>query len=74
MRNPAMKKLGTKPIDALVPGCEEFAADEELYLRCIVRTITLTTNHQVGTAKMGDLNDPTTVVDPLLRYLFKFII
>ena len=62
-----MRKINARPIDILIPGCEEFAEDEELYLRCIARTLITTTNHQVGTAKMGDPRDPTTVVDPQLR-------
>ena len=67
MKNPAMRKINVRPVDVLMPGCEEFAEEEDLYLRCIVRTIMTTTNHQVGTAKMGDPSDPTSVVDPQLR-------
>lgn len=63
-----MAKINARPIDILIPGCEEFGEDEDLYLRCVVRTIITTTNHPVGTAKMGDSKDPTTVVDPQLRY------
>lgn len=62
-----MAKINARPIDILIPGCEQFGEDEDLYLRCIVRTVITTTNHPVGTAKMGDLTDPTTVVDPQLR-------
>ncbi|XP_054715397.1 LOW QUALITY PROTEIN: glucose dehydrogenase [FAD, quinone]-like [Uloborus diversus] len=67
MGNSAMEKVGARLFASLLPGCEKFADDEELYLRCVVRTLVITTNHQVGTAKMGDPNDPTTVVDPRLK-------
>lgn len=67
MRNPAMENIGAKPIDILIPGCEEFADNDDLYFRCIIRTIPTTANHMVGTVKMGDPKDPTTVVDPQLK-------
>ena len=67
MSNPAAKRIGARPLDKVIPGCEEFVQDLDMYIRCIVRTLVVTTSHQVGTAKMGDPRDPTTVVDPQLR-------
>ncbi|XP_054716422.1 glucose dehydrogenase [FAD, quinone]-like [Uloborus diversus] len=67
MADPAMKRIGARPFTSIIPGCEPYVNDEDLYVRCAVRTFTITANHQVGTAKMGDPNDPSTVVDPQLR-------
>lgn len=63
----AMQKLGVQPLQTVVPGCEEYLNNEDLYLECGARAVVFTLSHQVGTAKMGDPRDPTTVVDPELR-------
>ncbi|GFT23859.1 glucose dehydrogenase [Nephila pilipes] len=61
------KKIGTKLISTVYPGCENLVNDDDKYFRCVAEAIIVTQNHQVGTAKMGDPTDPTTVVDPKLR-------
>ncbi|CAL1288547.1 unnamed protein product [Larinioides sclopetarius] len=61
-----MRKIGARPFKTVFPGCEEFVGDEDSYFTCIARGGVVTLSHQVGTAKMGDPKDPTTVVDPLL--------
>ncbi|GFU63133.1 glucose dehydrogenase [Trichonephila clavipes] len=63
-----MRKIGAKRISTVYPGCEDDVNDEDKYFRCMARSIIGTANHQVGTAKMGDPSDPTTVVDPELRW------
>ncbi|KAG8172675.1 hypothetical protein JTE90_012161 [Oedothorax gibbosus] len=60
-----MKKLRAKVQFGLVPGCEKLSGDP--YLECVARTILVTNHHPVGTAKMGNPDDPSTVVDPQLR-------
>ncbi|GFT23855.1 glucose dehydrogenase [Nephila pilipes] len=62
-----LKKIGSKPISTVYPGCENLVNDDDKYFRCMAQAIIITQNHQVGTAKMGDPTDPTTVVDPKLR-------
>lgn len=62
-----VQRYGVKPFDTLIPGCEELISDEDKYLECQARSIVFTLSHQVGTTKMGDPRDPTTVVDPELR-------
>ncbi|GFT74084.1 glucose dehydrogenase [Nephila pilipes] len=62
-----LKKIGSKPFSTVYPGCEDVKDDDEKYFRCVAQAVVLTQSHQVGTAKMGDPNDPTTVVDPKLR-------
>ncbi|XP_054715398.1 glucose dehydrogenase [FAD, quinone]-like [Uloborus diversus] len=67
MSDPDMRKVGAKPLENLIPGCEYYAGKERMYLNCVIRTFVGTTGHYVGTAKMGHSHDPTTVVDPQLR-------
>ncbi|KAG8194262.1 hypothetical protein JTE90_024590 [Oedothorax gibbosus] len=62
-----LKKYGAGVISTPWPGCEEYFGNDDLYFKCLVRSSAFTLNHQVGTAKMGDPNDPTTVVDPTLK-------
>lgn len=60
-------ELGAKPLETLIPGCESFSGDDDKYFRCHARTLLFTGHHPVGTCKMGDAEDTTTVVDPQLR-------
>ncbi|KAG8174463.1 hypothetical protein JTE90_000097 [Oedothorax gibbosus] len=62
---PMQKAVGSRHLSNLVPGCEKLTGDS--YVECVKIHIIVTTNHQVGTAKIGDPKDPTTVVDPELR-------
>lgn len=64
---PMKKKVGSRHLRNAVPGCEKYTGND--YFKCVAENIIVTTNHQVGTAKMGDPNDPDTVVDPKLRYI-----
>ncbi|XP_055932739.1 glucose dehydrogenase [FAD, quinone]-like [Argiope bruennichi] len=62
-----MARVGSKPFETLLPGCEHCAGDEDRYLECLARSLFMSLPHGVGSAKMGDPNDPSTVVDPELR-------
>ncbi|KAG8190857.1 hypothetical protein JTE90_010283 [Oedothorax gibbosus] len=59
------RRVGARRLSAIVPGCETLTGDQ--YLECMARTKVVRTNHQVGTARMGDPNNPYTVVDSLLK-------
>ena len=50
-----------------MPECDvhEFASDD--YLKCYITYFSTTLYHPVGTCKMGNYNDPSTVVDPSLK-------
>lgn len=50
-----------------VKNCDrhKFLSDE--YLRCYIQYFSITTNHPVGSCKMGPNSDPDAVVDPRLR-------
>ncbi|XP_022254991.1 glucose dehydrogenase [FAD, quinone]-like [Limulus polyphemus] len=64
---PAFQKFGTRLISDVFPGCEDYKLLSDEYLACLARTLTFTIYHPVGTCKMGDYRDPSTVVDPELR-------
>lgn len=63
----SLRKLGAVPFKTLIPGCEKYAYDEDEYFKCQVKSIFVTLHDPVGTARMGDPWDSTTVVDPKLR-------
>ncbi|KAF8782617.1 Glucose dehydrogenase like protein [Argiope bruennichi] len=66
----SMKKVGAKRFfETFLPKLSDLIPDllRDEYLRVLAKSFVLTLNHQVGTAKMGDPKDPTTVVDPELR-------
>lgn len=61
------RSIGARLHSIPLPLCahKHFASDN--YWRCVIRAMAFSIQHQVGTAKMGPLNDPTAVVDPELR-------
>lgn len=59
-----------KPYRGIVPSedaSSPYEFDSDDFWRWYVRHPTLTIYHPVGTCKMGDLSDPTAVVDPQLK-------
>lgn len=62
-----LRSLGSRPLKTLIPGCEKYASEEEKYFRCQLRTVLISAHHSVGSVKMGDPSDPTTVLDSKLR-------
>lgn len=63
----AMKKIGMKLIETVVPGCEKHEKLSDGYLACAAQTLTQTIYHSVGTCKMGSISDESAVVDPHLK-------
>ncbi|KAG1670507.1 Glucose dehydrogenase [FAD, quinone] [Nymphon striatum] len=63
----AFRRIKTKLITNLLPGCKHFHPLSTEYLECFVRSLTLTLYHPVGTCKMGSPKDPYAVLDPELR-------
>jgi choline dehydrogenase len=59
---PSMKKFGAEMNPKKFPGCENFYTDSNEYWECYVRKMTLTMFHPVGTCKLGDFHDKSTVV------------
>ncbi|PRD23306.1 UNVERIFIED_CONTAM: Gld [Trichonephila clavipes] len=62
-----LRKIGSKRFSTVYPGCEKFLNDDDEYFRCMARSILLTCGHPIGTVKMGNPRDPSTVLDPQLR-------
>ncbi|XP_023214262.1 glucose dehydrogenase [FAD, quinone]-like [Centruroides sculpturatus] len=63
----ALKIYGARIFPRRIPGCEKYVQFSDEDLHCIIRTLSTTAYHPVGTCKMGAIEDPTTVVDPELR-------
>ncbi|XP_076336480.1 glucose dehydrogenase [FAD, quinone]-like [Tachypleus tridentatus] len=64
---PAFRKFGARRLPNVFPKCGHYPHWSDEYLACVARTFTSTLYHPVGTCKMGNPNDPSTVVDPQLR-------
>lgn len=47
--------------------CSEIEYDCDDYWECMLRHFTRRGDHQMGTCRMGSVNDPSSVVDPKLR-------
>jgi choline oxidase len=53
-------------VKELIDENSPYPPESEEYLRLYAHKASLTIYHPVGTAKMGAVDDPTTVVDPRL--------
>ncbi|XP_052104448.1 uncharacterized GMC-type oxidoreductase Mb1310-like [Mytilus californianus] len=63
-----MQSIGAKLIRRDYPGlCDDIPFDSDSYWACYIRSFATTAFHPVGTCRMGDINDQSSVVDPLLR-------
>lgn len=64
---PAYRQYDSQLFTTIFPGCEIYKLYSDPYLACAARVYTSTIYHPVGTCRMGAIEDPRTVVDPLLR-------
>ena len=65
----AMQGINTTLIPRDYPGlCDDVVFDSDAYWSCYVRHLASSCFHYSGTCRMGSIDDPTTVVDPTLRY------
>ncbi|XP_076472845.1 glucose dehydrogenase [FAD, quinone]-like isoform X3 [Babylonia areolata] len=68
LTTPSMRALDARPMDGPVKVCsEQHVYDSDQYWRCHIRHTIMTVYHPVGTCKMGDPKDNSTVVDLQLR-------
>ncbi|CAL8129146.1 unnamed protein product [Orchesella dallaii] len=61
--------LGARLSHRKIPGCEQHQHRSRSYWECVVKTVTGTLYHPVGTCAMGKPGEPGTVVDSQLRVL-----
>ncbi|XP_012173606.3 glucose dehydrogenase [FAD, quinone]-like [Bombus terrestris] len=66
-RTASFRRYGSKLLRKPFPNCVNIPMYTDPYWECIIRFLTTTLFHQVGTCKMGPNSDPTAVVDPRLR-------
>lgn len=62
-----MRRLNAKEFQSFYPACKEYIKKEGLYLWCLAKQVVISMNNPIGTTKMGNPGDPTTVVDAELR-------
>jgi choline dehydrogenase-like flavoprotein len=68
MNSKTMAKFKPKHFLIKVPGCQyEPDPQSDGYLECMIRAMPMTIYHYVGTMKMGNDSDRTSVVDEQLR-------
>ncbi|XP_013187092.2 glucose dehydrogenase [FAD, quinone] [Amyelois transitella] len=63
----AFNKYSPKLHLAEYPNCKSYEAGSDSYWDCAIRTMIISTRHQIATCKMGPPSDPDAVVDPELR-------
>lgn len=67
IQTPTMSSLGASVDQVKIKLCDDHEFRSDGYWECVVRHFVLTVYHPCCTCKMGEVSDPTTVVDPRLR-------
>lgn len=62
VETPSMQKLGAEVNPKPFPGCKSFSFDSNNYWECYIRHMTLTMFHAMGTCKLSEFDDNSTVV------------
>ncbi|KAK0095912.1 hypothetical protein PV326_007070 [Microctonus aethiopoides] len=69
LQTKAFNKIGFKLHHFAIPGCNDFEFDTLEYWECSIEHVAGTLYHPAGTARMGPVNDPNTVVNSELKVL-----
>ncbi|KAK9892706.1 hypothetical protein WA026_021566 [Henosepilachna vigintioctopunctata] len=67
LKTQAYRSIGANLVTNKLPGCEPFIYGSDEYWECLMRSYTGTLHHQVGTCKMGPIDDKEAVVNPELK-------
>ena len=67
IQTPPLQRLGARLHAIPLPSCAHIHFGSDEYWRCSIRSTSSTLHHQVGTCKMGPVNDRTAVVSPELK-------
>ena len=67
MQTDAYKNIGVNFNSTNMAACSEFKFRSDEYWECYIRHMVMTVYHPTSTCKMGDINDPSAVVDPELN-------
>ncbi|XP_044743650.1 glucose dehydrogenase [FAD, quinone]-like [Chrysoperla carnea] len=66
-KQPSLQQYGTTLYNKPITQCKNYEFGSDDYWKCQIRTTTFTLYHQCGTCKMGEIGDPTAVVDSELK-------
>lgn len=67
VKTKSLRRFNTTYMEYTVPGCKTLEFDSDAFWECMIRHISTTLHHQIGTCKMGPRDDPSSVVDHELR-------
>ena len=67
LKTRAMTEVGASINSRKLPGCKALPFYSRRYWDCYIRSLTFTAYHPVGTCRMGNADDGSTVVDSNLR-------
>ncbi|XP_046675280.1 glucose dehydrogenase [FAD, quinone]-like [Homalodisca vitripennis] len=65
----ALKRFNARVQRIDIPECNVFQFQSEPYWRCVIKYMSVTVYHPVGTCRMGPRGDRDSVVDPQLRVI-----
>lgn len=71
----AFRSVGASPMDPYeeyFPPCNSLPYPSDEYWICRIKHYTYIVYHPTSMCRMGAPDDPTAVVDPLLRYIYIF--